>query len=133
MIPCYELRIGNLVIINGMLQRVSAITRTTISTVDADENNDQTISEHSLEKVEPVILTDEVLKECGFVYHDYFKFWQLITTGIRTEMDIDPDYDLIDFMRKPIIKKLRSLHQLQNVYFLMKGRELKYTKQAIAA
>ena len=48
-------------------------------------------------------------------------------------MDIDPDYDLIDFMRKPIIKKLRSLHQLQNVYFLMKGRELKYTKQAIAA
>ena len=42
-----------------------------------------------LDQIEPVPLTDDVLKQCGFVYHDYFKFWQLVTTGIRSEMDID--------------------------------------------
>jgi hypothetical protein len=41
-------------------------------------------------------------------------------------MDINNDYDLIDFMRKTIIKKMTSLHQLQNVYFILKGRELKW-------
>jgi hypothetical protein len=31
-------------------------------------------------------------------------------------------------MHKPIIKNLASLHQLQNVYFMLKGRELKLYK-----
>jgi hypothetical protein len=71
-----------------------------------------------------VPLTDDVLKQYGFVYHNYFKFWQHITTGITSEMDINSDYDVIDFMRRPIIKNMTSLHQLQNVYFMLKGREL---------
>jgi hypothetical protein len=82
-----------------------------------------------------VPLTDDVLKQCGFVYHDYFKFWQLKTTGITSEMsemDIDNDYDVIDFMHKPVVRHLASLHQLQNVYFMLKGRELKLDKATIA-
>ena len=35
-------------------------------------------------------------------------------------------------MHKPIIKNLASLHQLQNVYFMLKGRELKLHKTTIA-
>src|SRR4051812_21456694 len=118
MISCYELRLGNRVLVNGQLQQVSLITGTTAFTKDAGESGEQAPVEYSLEKIQPVPLTDEVLAECGFVFHDYFKFWQLITTGIRTEMDIDLNYDVIDFMRRPIVKKLASLHQLQNVYFM---------------
>ena len=128
MISCYELRLGNSILVNGNIQQVSMITTKKIFTVDTEESIEQETSEYSLEKVEPVPLTDAVLKECGFLYHDYFKFWQLITTGIRSEMDISPDFEVIDFMRKPIIKKLTSLHQLQNVYFMLKGRELKLNK-----
>jgi hypothetical protein len=124
MISCYELRLGNHVLVNQSLQKVDAITNTTVLTIDA-EGNTEDPTEHKLEEVELVPLTDELLKECGFVYHDYFKFWQLITTGIRSEMDLSPDYEVIDFMRKPILKKLTSLHQLQNIYFLLKGRELR--------
>ena len=51
--------------------------------------------------------------------------------GIRSEMNISPDYEVIDFMRKPILKKLTSLHQLQNVYFMLKGRELKFEKKSL--
>jgi len=47
-------------------------------------------------------------------------------------MDIDSDYDVIDFMRKPVVKNLVSLHQLQNAYFMLKGRELKLYKTTIA-
>lgn len=111
---------------NENLQEILVITGKTVSTTNTEENNEQVGSEYSLELIQPVPLTDNILKQCGFVYHDYFKFWQLITTGIRSEMNISPDYEVIDFMRKPILKKLTSLHQLQNIYFMLKGRELKF-------
>jgi hypothetical protein len=132
MISCYELRIGNYVLVDENLREVSSITSTTVSTLDTEKNEqDEQASEHSSQNIQPVPLTDEILQQCGFVYHDYFKFWQLITTGIRSEMNISPDYEVIDFMRKPILKKLTSLHQLQNIYFLLKGRELKFSQKAI--
>ena len=132
MISCNELRLGNRVLVDKNLQQVSMITGTAVFTIDAEEGHEQAASEHSSDQIEPVPLTDELLKQCGFVYHDYFKFWQLVTTGIRSEMDIDSDYDVIDFMHKPIVKQLASLHQLQNVYFMLKGRELKLYKPTIA-
>lgn len=132
MISCYELRLGNHVWVNKNLQRVSMITATSVSTSDTGENREESMSEHTFGQIEPVPLTDDVLKQCGFVYHDYFKFWQLVTTGTMSEMDIDVDYDVIDFMRRPIIKRLASLHQLQNVYFMLKGRELKLCNTTIA-
>ncbi len=131
MISCYELRLGNHVLVNQNLKKVSAITGTTVLTVDAEGSDVEDATEYKLEEVELVPLTDELLKECGFVYHHYFKFWQLITTGIRSEMDLSPDYEVIDFMRKPILKKLTSLHQLQNIYFLLKGRELQFDKKQL--
>jgi len=133
MISGNELRLGNRVLVDKNLQQVSMITGKAVFTTDAEEGHEQWASEHSSGQIEPVPLTDDALKQCGFVYHDYFKFWQLITTGIRSEMDINSDYDVIDFMRRPIIKNLASLHQLQNVYFMLKGRELKLYKTTIAA
>ena len=124
MISCNELRLGNRLLVDKNLQQVSMITGTAVFTIDADEGHEQTASEHSYDQIEPVPLTDDVLKQCGFIYHDYFKFWQLVTTGIRSEMDMNNDYDVIDFSRRPILRKVRFLHQLQNVYFMLKGREL---------
>jgi len=124
MISCYELRIGNYVLVDEHLQRISAINHETASTFEGEENNRQVVSEHDLDTIKPVPLTDDIIKQCGFAFHDYFKFWQLVTTGIRSEMNLSPDYEVIDFMRKHILKKLTSLHQLQNIYFLLKGREL---------
>lgn len=124
MISSNELRLGNYVLVNQSLKKISALTGTTAFTIDAEGSIEQTASENSLESISPVPLTDDVIKACGFVYHDYFKFWQRITTGIRSEMDLSIDYEVIDFMRKPILKKLYALHQLQNIYFMLKGREL---------
>jgi len=131
MISCYELRIGNFVLVDENLQQVTMITDTSVFTVGAEESGEQVASEYELQKINPVVLTDEVLKESGFVFHDYFKFWQLVTTDIWSDMDIDRDYSIIDFTRRPILKKLTSLHQLQNIYFMLKNKELKVANKGV--
>ncbi len=132
MIPCNELRIGNHVLVDETLRKVSTISGTTVSTV-APRNSTEAATERSFNNIQPVPLTDDVLRQCGFVYHDYFKFWQLLTStgGHRSEMDIDLDYDIIDFMRRPIIRKVASLHQLQNIYFMLKGAELNFAEKQV--
>jgi hypothetical protein len=133
MLSCYELRIGNYILADGKLQEITMISRTNCQTVDAGDAATNGTFEHSLNDIDSILLTDEIIRACGFVYHTYFKFWQLITTGIRSEMNIDPDYAVIDFMRRPIGKKLTSLHHLQNFYFLLKDRELKVDTKEIVA
>lgn len=129
MIHSYELRLGNYVLVNQNIEQVSMIDGTFSATTalsTGTKNREDMTKKHSLESFQPVPLTDDILQQCNFVYHDYFKFWQLIT-GIdsdRSEMNIDRDYTIIDFMRRPVVKKVTSLHQLQNIYFMLKGKEL---------
>lgn len=133
MIPCNELRIGNYVLIDKSLQQVSMITSATVSAFNTDRSDGQLWHEYNLENVQPVPLTDDILKQCGFVYHDYFKVWQLITEGIVSDMDVNNDYDVVDFGRRPVVKKIESLHRLQNVLFTMKSKELVIRKKAPSA
>lgn len=136
MIPCYELRIGNYVLADQTMQRVSMINNNSSSTTavlfDAEGRKTSTSNQHQLESLQAIPLSDDILRKCNFVYHDYFKFWQLVSgqDESRSEMDIDRDYNILDFMRKPIVKKVASLHQLQNIYFLLKGKELAFQSQA---
>jgi len=135
MIPCYELRIGNYVLAEQKLQRISMLNDKTSSantfSTDANNNTDNG-PEHKLASIQPVALTDDILKQCNFVYHSYFKFWQLINPpeNNRSEMNVDRDYNILDFMRKPIVSRVKSLHQLQNIYFMLKGKELLFKETA---
>src|SRR4051812_42955010 len=126
MISCYDLRLGNLVQVGETRQQVSMINNKTVSTTFRENGGLPEVSEHRLEQVTPVPISDEIMIQCGFTFHPYFKFWQLISTEPpRSEMNVDHDFAVLDFMRKPIGKNLSSLHQLQNVYYLLTGRELK--------
>jgi hypothetical protein len=120
------------VLVDETLRTISSISGTTVFTVRTG-NAPEAATERSFNNIQPVPMTDDVLRQCGFVYHDYFKFWQLLgsTAGLRSEMDIDRDYDIIDFMRRPLIKKVASLHQLQNIYFMLKGSELKFSEKQL--
>ncbi|MBB1286176.1 hypothetical protein HRH25_17460 [Flavisolibacter sp. BT320] len=82
---------------------------------------------YPVQDIQPVPMSEAVLEQCNFKFHSYFKFWQLITReGVCAEMDIEPDYNLIDYMRRPVVKKIASLHQLQNIYFTLYGKELDF-------
>jgi hypothetical protein len=136
MIPCNELRLGNYVLADQTMQRVSMIDNTSSATTAVAFNSKakeaETITQHTLESLQPIMLNDTILRQCQFVYHDYFKFWQLVSgqDENRSEMDIDRDYNILDFMRKPLVKKVASLHQLQNIYFMLKGKELAFQGQS---
>jgi len=130
MIAQNELRIGNFILIDHVPHKICLINNDSNS-ADASfigyehEGKTNNVSCGSAQ-LKPVPLTDKVLQQCGFTYQDYFKFWQKAESvnGERTEMDIDRDYNLIDFMRRPIVKSIVSLHQLQNLYFSLKGTEI---------
>ncbi|HUC81738.1 MAG TPA: hypothetical protein VMR70_12535 [Flavisolibacter sp.] len=131
MIPSNELRIGNYVQCEGRLERLVMINNKTAA-VDVEKNDGDAKGELPLSSIQPVPLTDDILQQCKFVYHDYFKFWQLISgkDELRSEMDIDRDYNVIDFMRRPLVREVASLHQLQNIYFVLKGQELSFQQTA---
>jgi hypothetical protein len=128
MIPCNELRIGNYFLLNGQLHQVSMLNGTPNgnAAVGYADDGDQNLQTCALAQVQPVPLSDELLQQAGFRYHPYFQFWQKIEekNGELSEMDIDRDYNVIDFMRRPVVKGLTSLHQLQNIFYSLKGQEL---------
>src|SRR4051812_15876665 len=134
MIPYNELRIGNYVLFEDTVVRIDMINNKDSlgegSSVSTEEEIEP-VRGLTFDSIEPVPLTDVVLQRCKFIYHDYFKFWQLVATneGYRSEMDIDGDFNILDFMRRPIVKKVASLHQLQNIYFMLKGKELDFQQE----
>jgi hypothetical protein len=82
---------------------------------------------YPVQDVQPVPMSTAILEQCHFIYHSYYKFWQLISSeGSRSEMNIDSDYTLIDFTRRPIVKHISSLHQLQNIHYMLFNKELDF-------
>jgi hypothetical protein len=128
MIPCNELRIGNYFLLDGQLHRVSMLngTRHGDTMVGYEDESDQHPHTCTPAQLQPVPLDETLLQQAGFRYHPYFQFWQRVTneSGVLSEMDIDSDYNVIDFMRRPIVKGISSLHQLQNIFYSLKGKEL---------
>ena len=86
----------------------------------------QTQTAHgSLEEFEPVLLTHDILKKCGFEntdandqYHSYRK--EPLTIRIRTDNSIRGNIGECEFA-------CQWLHQLQNLYFDLTGEELEVT------
>jgi hypothetical protein len=131
MIACHDLRTGNIILVNNRLRKVTMIsnseTLTDQSVVGVESINDKGKENYPVEDLQPVPMSEAILQQCNFIYRDHFKFWQLISAvGERTEMDIDPDFNLIDFMRRPVVKKIAALHQLQNIYYMLHGKELDF-------
>ena len=131
MLSYQEVRVGNYALLNNEIKMI-----TLVNNHDGYAElprigflcQEDSFRSYQCENVEPITLTDDILKQCGFVFHPYLQFWQLISfdSGIRTEMDIDQDYNLVDFLRRPIVKKIKYLHQLQNIYFALKGSEIRF-------
>ena len=131
MIACHDLRTGNIILVNNSLRKVTMIsnseTLTDQSLVGVESIGYERKEHYPVQVVQPVPMSDAILQQCNFIYQRRFKFWQLINTdGEQTEMHIDPDYNLIDFMRRPVVKNISSLHQLQNIHYMLFNKELDF-------
>lgn len=114
------LRIGNLISIGGdKMMKVVEIGTYTIRYLD-NTYNDNFRAFIGYDYIKPIELTEEILLKCGFVKD--------IETSYRWYLDEYFTYDLDDggfkfegIWIEPLIK---YLHQLQNLYFCLTGKEL---------
>jgi len=110
MIPKKELRVGNWVITN----------ENEYLKIETGKLLDQA------DEFSPVAISDFILKQCGFTYDSYFKKWQLRRNLPQSgfDMELDEDYNLYDFSNHFTGVTFQSLHQMQNVFYALKGREI---------
>ncbi len=138
MIQANELRIGNIVHVDGLHgninMSISAITQK--ATLEDSKRviffkQDKEKVGEFLEHCYPIILTVEMLEKCGFefvgsainnesvvsVYGDYAKGKFVLNAGHHEWW----------FWSSPFNTMIKYLHQLQNLYFALTGEELEIT------
>lgn len=124
-----ELTIGNYIIGNG--GRLTVINR-----LDYDDTNNITINGKNISEFATIHLTRDIICKCGF-REIKVNEWRLsvIENELAFEIFLDPfkfqicifktvyggEYEKIYIDRKNI----KSLHQLQNIYFAITGEALK--------
>lgn len=120
MIQANELRIGNWVIYHSDEDMFTAIDGTDIVTM---ESKIEYAEKHS-----PIPLTPEILEKCGFENKskttDYYfesNYCAIILGGSMKKL-----YPSVygEFGLEPYGEEIKSLHQLQNLYFALTGEEL---------
>ena len=147
MIAATELRIGNLFwdnyggyyIVRGLRTKKDGNPWD----IEAQHVRGGLIGAFTFEQAIPVALTPEILEKCGFVkdtdiwHGDGISYYHLPIAGmedVTDNIDIrfgseEDDTGAIDavFVGQQDIKHIRSLHHLQNLIYVLTGKELIYT------
>ena len=121
MIPTFDLRIGNLITVSGVVYRITGISETKVSSK---------VHKGSFrpEELQPIPLTAEILEKAGFK--------QLKKTGWFDKVPAEGfSYKLHanrimifhpgeNTLSHSLNTQIVFLHQLQNLYYCMTGREI---------
>lgn len=139
MIPFSELRIGNYVLVDSIVRKIAMISsiedKTQWPSVGYYVGEDLHFIGCDSEHLQAVSLSNNELEKSGFLFDSYFKLWQKpkLATGTGMEMELDRDYNVVDFLRRPLLKEVKSMHRLQNLYYALLGKELVFVPgQAVA-
>lgn len=133
MIPITELRIGNYVLINNVVRRIAMISSfkdiVHIPSIGYYVGEDIKYIACEEKQLQPVAITNNLLERCGFVFDPYFKLWQKSkeVPGTGMEMELDKEYSVVDFLRRPLLKEMKNMHSLQNIFYALKGKDLNIT------
>jgi len=128
MIDKKDLRIGNSVMLEGKILTVKAIEHNPVTDrwyVKVYENYSQIKCEY----LEPIPLTEELLVKCGFQYLNGRTDGELTLDILHYEFDF-VEGELVTKSRYEEVYKreklphIKSLHQLQNLYFALTKQEL---------
>lgn len=120
MIDVRELRIGDYVYLQSSKTpyRITEIGYSEIedSRYEASGISSEAVFRTYVENLNPIPLTEELLLKCGFKKHK----WGIVTYyNPLLELDVDFHLKGVDYNIQ-----LKSLHQLQNLYFDLSSQEL---------
>ena len=120
MIQAKDLRIGNWVMYDNKIFEVDTISMEfpTLNTIEFG------IGVVKWDKLNPIPLTEELLIKCGFkkINHIHgYSFWAMGIKGGRPKIDI---YESRTEYMGYSVKHVQYLHQIQNLYFTLTGKEL---------
>lgn len=117
-----ELRIGNLVQVDGAIVKVDSIHTSEQYNTARTENG--RLYSFVLDCVEPIPLTDDWLVKFGFIEKDKWFYKEGFCIGyLTTEDNLQIEYCIAGHGGWKVLE-LKSVHQLQNLYFALTGEEL---------
>jgi hypothetical protein len=122
-----ELRIGNSVYYHISDEIDSRKEWDEISTIDAKDL--EWLSNHDDPDYKPIPLTEEWLTKFGFnsKYKSVHVHWNLSGFGLEQASDVDDDGNSIpqkQVFYYEFVYEIKFVHQLQNLYFALRGEEL---------
>ena len=129
-----NLRIGSHVLWNGKRRKVDAITEDSIAFRIADTEQ-KMYDSATIESVEPIAITPELLKELGFEYHEYDNgnLWEWRFDGLYKAygyLEFDEDTTTLWRGRLWHMKEIETefrveyLHELENLFYMFYEKEL---------
>ena len=117
MIKSNGLRIENYVSVFGNISIVSEILENKIG-VKSDCGTPCEIDYYDYNEIEPIPITEEILLKCGFS-----KFKGDNSDCFLNDFETSCNMELL-FWKGTEIKNIKHLHQLQNLYFALTGKEI---------
>lgn len=125
MIKANDLRIGNIVHADNS-EIWTPEYNGSLVTVSIDEFQDIYFNENLYS---PIYITDDLLKKMGFIWNESIKHW-IITWGKNGVhfIKFDEHYNKFAFqLGKHHYRVLDYVHQLQNLFYSLTGKELEIT------
>lgn len=128
-----ELSIGNLVCYNGKVVKVEQVTKHKIGY--HTKPNETRMNYARLCEIEPIPITEEWLTEIGFILPEHKEFYVMCRiNGKDNSIRLTRYFNLWNaeifashpevVMLEHTIKGLRFVHELQNAYYLVAGKEM---------
>ena len=128
-----ELSIGNLVMYNGKVVKVEQITKHKIGY--HTKPNETRMNYARLCEIEPIPITEELLTKIGFILPEHKEFYIMCCiNGKDNSIRLTKYFNLWNaeifashpevVMLECTILGLRFVHELQNAYYLITGKEL---------
>ncbi len=119
MIQANEIRLGNWV--NFIPDNGNFI----VSGIDSFNHSFKTINGLCTDDIRPIPLTKEILLKCGWVKNNNINSFEMIGECRMFLNETSFGYNMYNYiLGASICKKIKYLHQLQNIYFALTQKEL---------
>jgi len=126
-----ELRIGNWVNKNGYFRQILGVHSNSVIIMNTPPLTLTKSMDIHINKIEPIPLTEEILLKCGFK-DIYNKMWLILEGSPNIEINkstfqVSVWETINDETEGIYLNNIKYLHQLQNLYFALTGKELNIT------